>query len=102
MCDYENVRGADAVACLAFFGVLVTLGAPVRVACHLYWVVFAHFAFLVCNMGSPLFIFIGLEIGGEYMSVDMPKAVLRHGFGVGFGQPCGRVAGLLGLGGDLQ
>jgi len=53
-------------------------------------------------MGSPLFIFIGLEIGGEYMSVDMPKAVLRHGFGVGFGQPCGRVAGLLGLGGDLQ
>jgi hypothetical protein len=58
--------------------------------------------FLVCSMGLPLFIFIGQRIGGEYMSVDMPKAVLRHGFGVGFGQPCGRVAGLLGLGGDLQ
>lgn len=36
------------------------------------------------------------------MSVDMPKAVLRHGFGVGFGQPCGRVAGLLAVICNLQ
>ena len=36
------------------------------------------------------------------MSVDMLKVVLRRGFAVGFGCPCACVAGLLGLGGDLQ
>jgi len=35
------------------------------------------------------------------MSVDMLKVVLRRGFGVGLGRPCGRVAGLLGLTGDF-
>tara|TARA_R110000744_G_scaffold104371_1_gene199880 strand:+ start:828 stop:986 length:159 start_codon:yes stop_codon:yes gene_type:complete len=52
-------------------------------------------------MGPTLFIFIGLEIGVEYMSVDMRKVVLRRGFAVGSGRPCACVAGLLGLGGDL-
>ena len=41
------------------------------------------------------------RIGGNYISVDMRKVVLRPGFGVGLGRPCGCVAGLLGLAGDF-
>ena len=41
------------------------------------------------------------RIGGNYISVDMRKVVLRPSFGVGLGRPCGCVAGLLGLAGDF-
>lgn len=55
----------------------------------------------VVYMGPPVYIIFGQRIGAEYMSVDMRKVVLRPGFGVGLGRPCGCVAELLGLAGDF-
>ena len=42
------------------------------------------------------------RIGGEYIRVDMRKVVLRPGFGVGLGQRCGYVAGILAVVCNLQ